>query len=62
MGLNPEERDAVARMPDGVEGTVEVRVVTDGGSLRLWPEGDRIDPDQACDLVWDLTTMPREAL
>lgn len=55
--LTPEERVSVGAMPDGVEGWVTVRVRTDCESLRLWPDGDRVDPEQAEDLVWDATTF-----
>ncbi len=41
--VTAEEMRAISAMPDGVQGWVTVRVVTDGGSLRLYPEGDRLD-------------------
>jgi hypothetical protein len=58
MALTDQELAEVRGMPDGVEGWVEVRVRTDGRGLRLWPDGDRIDPEQASDLVWDGPTLP----
>ncbi len=52
--MNPDECADVAGSDDGHRGWVTVRVVTDGGSLRLGSQdGELVDEADARDLVWD---------
>lgn len=52
--MTPEERRDVACSDDGRTGWVTVRVVTDGGSLRIGDgDGAWVVGDFARDLVWD---------
>lgn len=53
--MTPEEHAEVAGSEDGRQGWVTVRVVTDGGDLRIGSgEGPLVDGDaDARDLAWD---------
>lgn len=55
--MTPEERAEVAGSDDGRAGWVTVRVVTDGGSLRVGSgDGPMVDGDaDARDLTWEAT-------
>jgi hypothetical protein len=54
MAMTPQERTEVAQSDDGRQGWVTVRVMTDGGELRLTDgDGARVDEWNARDLVWD---------
>jgi hypothetical protein len=54
--MTPQERAEVAQSDDGRKGWITVRVMTDGGSLRLTDgDGELVDPWNARDLVWDPT-------
>lgn len=57
MALEPDEIAEVRFSDDGLTGTVRVKVVTDGGSLRIGSQdGLLVEEDQASELIWSSST------